>query len=80
MPKKRTYFDNIVKVLEKSKEPLKISEITQEIIKKKLVMPKGKTPENTIYSIIHQDSARRAEKGLKPIFKKVSRGVYKLNK
>jgi hypothetical protein len=79
MAKQKRYLEGIVYVLERSKEPMRVAEIAKEIIKRKLVVPKGKTPENTVYSIIHQENLSRKKKGLKLLFKRVAPGLYKLN-
>ena len=77
MAKKRNYLEGILKVLKDAKEPLSVREITDKLLQNKLVIPKGKTPENTVYSIIHYYIRECEKKKIKPKIEKVYKGYYK---
>ncbi len=72
----------MVDVLKRSAEPLTLKEIVGKIIKREPGLLKGKTPSNSLYSIIYRRENRRKEYGLPRLFIKTTRGGaihYRLN-
>ena len=59
---------NILVIMTRSKRPMTVDEITNEIIKNNKTM--GKTPEKTISSILQRSS----------FVKRVNKGIYKIRK
>lgn len=80
--KKIDYEVAAIRVLKDSRKPLSLRDITEQIVNRKLVTVKGKTPEKTLYGVIFKKEKLRKERGEKPVFKKTRSGssvLYTLN-
>lgn len=72
----------MVDVLNKATQDLTLDEIVNEILKLKPSALKGKTPKNSLYSVIYRREKRRVELGIDKIFITFVRGgatYYSLN-
>lgn len=74
MSSKLSIEELTISVLKKAKQPLLIREIVDEIKKIEPEQLKGKTPTNSLYSIIYRHEAKRKDKGEKELFSKIKRG------
>lgn len=75
--------DYMVEALLKSKKPMTINEITSYITKNHPDAFRGKTPRNSLYSVIYRKEKRRQERGEHLLFKKENRdsvSYYRVNK
>lgn len=73
----------MVEVLKKKKKALSLGEIVSEIEKIEPHAFTGKTPTNSLYSIIYRREKRRLENGIKTIFlieKDRNSSIYSINK
>jgi hypothetical protein len=76
------FEEAMVLILNDSKEPLSLAEISSIIVDRKLVTIRGKTPQNSLYSIVTRNEKRRTDRGQPTLFKKHYKGVnvrYSLN-
>ena len=74
--------DMMVDVLKKKKKALSLGEVVGEIEKIEPSAFSGKTPTNSLYSIIYRREKRRIENGNQPLFlieKDRNSSVYSLN-
>jgi hypothetical protein len=55
-------------VLLASKKPLSLGEIMSRMIEANLVQPTGKTPVNSLYTILRRANQRRASQSESPLF------------
>jgi hypothetical protein len=72
----------MVNVLADSKQALTLNEIVSEILSRNPSALTGKTPRNSLYSVIYRREKRRAARGLHALFKTTTRGgatYYSLN-
>jgi len=72
----------MVDVLAESKQALTLDEIVSEIISRNPSALTGKTPRNSLYSVVYRREKRREERGLHALFKTTTRGgaiYYSLN-
>lgn len=79
---KSTSEQLMVDVLTESKQALTLDEIVSEIISRSPTALGGKTPKNSLYSVIYRREKRREERGLHALFKTTIRGgatYYSLN-
>ncbi|MEJ1296111.1 MAG: HTH domain-containing protein [Candidatus Sedimenticola sp. (ex Thyasira tokunagai)] len=79
---KSTTEQLMVDVLADSKQALTLDEIVSEILSRDSSALTGKTPRNSLYSVIYRREKRRAERGFEPLFKTTTRGgatYYSLN-
>lgn len=73
----------MVEVLKKKEMPMSLGEIVDEIRKLDPSSLTGKTPRNSLYSIIYRREKRRIDDGEKPIFRTIEERrevLYFLNK
>jgi len=71
-----TFKEAAIIILTESKKPLHYGELASKIIKRGLVNTKGKTPDQTLRSLIIRDIQKNGEKSP---FVKTSMGHYGLN-
>lgn len=74
--------DLMVKVLMQQKKPMSLLEIVDEINRIDPTVFTGKTPRNSLYSVIYRRGKRREEKGEKALFRTIeerSEILYMLN-
>ena len=79
---KSTAEQLMVDVLANSKQALTLEEIVSEILSMNPSALTGKTPRNSLYSVIYRREKRRSERGLDALFKTSTRGgatYYSLN-
>lgn len=79
---KSTTEQLMVDVLAKSKQALTMDEIISEILSRNPSALTGKTPRNSLYSVVYRREKRRAERGLPALFETTTRGgatYYSLN-
>lgn len=79
---KSTTEQLMVEILAKSKQALTMDEIVSEILSSNPSALTGKTPRNSLYSVVYRREKRRAERGLHALFKTSTRGgatYYSLN-
>jgi hypothetical protein len=79
---KSTSEQLMVDVLAESKQALTLDEIVSEITSRNPSALTGKTPRNSLYSVIYRREKRREERGLHALFKTTTRGgatYYSLN-
>lgn len=79
---KSTVEQLMVDVLADSQQALTLGEIVSEILSMNPSALTGKTPRNSLYSVIYRREKRRAERGLGALFKTSTRGgatYYSLN-
>lgn len=79
---KSTSEQLMVGVLAEAKKALTLDEIVSEILIWNSSALTGKTPKNSLYSVIYRRERRRAEYGYSPLFKTAIRGrvtYYSLN-
>ena len=76
MNKMVTYSLEIIRILKKSKEPMTPKKITEEMLKRGNIKPRGSTPQATVSARIIEEIK---EKGIKSIFLKTPKG-FVLNK
>ncbi len=55
---KSAFLDSAQNILEKSRKPLRVAEITSRAIKQGLIQPAGKTPINSMRSLIYRDAKK----------------------
>lgn len=72
--KKSTTEQLMIDVLAKSKQALTMDEIVSEILSNNPSALTGKTPRNSLYSVVYRREKRRAERGLQALFKTTTRG------
>ncbi len=75
--------DLMVAVLKKKKLPMSIGEIADAIMEVDSSLLSGKTPRNSLYSIVYRREKRRVENGEKTLFKITEERrviLYSLNK
>lgn len=72
-----TFRLEAIKILKKSKKPLRIKEITEEILKRGNVRTKGSTPNATLNVILNKEIKK---KGNKSAFIKTEDRLFTLNK
>jgi len=58
------YQNAAVKVLSLASRPLSLRELTDELVSRKLIRPRGKTPEKSLYSMIFRANRRAASQDL----------------
>jgi hypothetical protein len=63
-----------IKVLKRSKHPMTLTEITDEIVARKLATIRGATPKNSLYALIMRKEIARAKRGEPAIFHKTITG------
>ena len=71
-----------VTVLKKSRRPLSVREIVDEMMKLGLVEPSGRTPQNSMQNTIRRANEKRKEAKMPPLFVRKQNGsryVYSLN-
>lgn len=61
--------DLMVQILNRKKLPMSLGEIIDEIKTLSPTLLTGKTPRNSLYSIIYRREKRRVDAGEKPLFK-----------
>jgi len=79
---KSTSEQLMVDVLTESKQALTLDEIVSEILSRNPAALTGKTPRNSLYSVVYRREKRREERGLHALFKTATRGgatYYSLN-
>ncbi|MDQ7016495.1 MAG: HTH domain-containing protein [Gammaproteobacteria bacterium] len=79
---KSTSEQLMVDVLAESKQALTLDEIVSEILSRNPSTLTGKTPKNSLYSVIYRREKRREERGLHSLFKTTNSGrttYYSLN-
>ncbi len=79
---KSTSEQLMVEVLADTKQALTLDEIVSEIQRRDPSALTGKTPKNSLYSVVYRREKRRAERGLNSLFKTKTRGsstYYSLN-
>lgn len=72
----------MVEVLEDAKQALTLDEIVSAMQNHDPSALTGKTPKKSLYSVVYRREKRRAERGLKALFKTTTRGgsiYYSLN-
>ncbi|PMG87338.1 hypothetical protein BCU81_10585 [Vibrio breoganii] len=72
----------MVDVLAESKQALTLDEIVSEILSRNPSALTGKTPRNSLYSVVYRREKRREERGLQALFNTTTRGgatYYSLN-
>ena len=72
----------MVNVLAESKKSLTLDEIVSKILSNNPSALTGKTPKNSLYSVVYRREKRRAERGMHSLFKTTTRGgatYYSLN-
>lgn len=72
----------MVKVLKKKKKALSLGEVVSAIEKMEPTAFSGKTPTNSLYSIVYRREKRRVENGKQPLFsieKERNAALYSLN-
>ena len=75
--------DLMVYVLKKKSSPMSLGEIVEEMKKLSPELLTGKTPKNSLYSILYRRENRRIDAGEKPVFKTTEERrevLYSLNK
>ena len=75
--------DLMVYVLKKKSSPMSLGEIVEEMKKLSPELLTGKTPKNSLYSILYRREKRRIDAGEKPVFKTTEERrevLYSLNK
>ena len=75
--------DLMVYVLKKKSSPMSLGEIVEEMKKLSPELHTGKTPKNSLYSILYRREKRRIDAGEKPVFKTTEERrevLYSLNK
>ena len=75
--------DLMVCVLKKKSSPMSLGEIVEEMKKLSPELLTGKTPKNSLYSILYRREKRRIDAGEKPVFKTTEERrevLYSLNK
>ena len=75
--------DLMVYVLKKKSSPMSLGEIVEEMKKLSPELLIGKTPKNSLYSILYRREKRRIDAGEKPVFKTTEERrevLYSLNK
>ena len=75
--------DLMVYVLKKKSSPMSLGEIVEEMKKLSPELRTGKTPKNSLYSILYRREKRRIDAGEKPVFKTTEERrevLYSLNK
>lgn len=60
-----------IKVLKRSKCPMTLAEITNEIVAKKLATIRGATPQKTLYALIMRKEIVRAKRNEPAIFHRI---------
>ena len=60
--------DLMVYVLKKKSSPMSLGEIVEEMKKLSPELLTGKTPKNSLYSILYRREKRRIDAGEKPVF------------
>ena len=65
-------------ILKSSRKPLHVDEIVKIALDKKMIKTKGKTPESTLAVDLLLETRRRAKRGAKQRFVKVSSGIWGL--
>lgn len=70
MPRKsdRAFENAAISVLRRARTPLRLREITERVIAETLFSPTGKTPIQSLYSIIYRANQRSVLQGMQPIF------------
>jgi restriction system protein len=63
-----TFLDATEQILSENRKDMRVSDVVQEIIDKKLVETESSTPQNTLYSAIYQENKRRDISGEKKRF------------
>ena len=79
---KSTSEQLMVDVLSESKQALTLNEIVIEILSKNPSALTGKTPRNSLYSVVYRREKRRMDRGLHSLFNTTARGgatYYSLN-
>lgn len=83
-PRNKSNVENLmIKILENRRVPMSLGEIVDEIKKIDASAFCGKTPRNSLYSIIYRREKRRIDSGEKPLFKTIEERrevLYDLNK
>jgi restriction system protein len=77
-----SFTDAAEQVLDRSgkRDPMHYRRITDEAIRHGLLSTQGKTPEATMYSQIYSEIERHIQRGTRPRFVKVGRGLFALSK
>jgi hypothetical protein len=79
---KSTSEQLMVEVLAESKQALTLDEIVSEIHSRNPSALTGKTPRNSLYSVVYRREKRREKRGLQVLFKTTTKGgakYYSLN-
>lgn len=71
-----TYKLEIIRILKKSRKPMSTKEISEEMLKRRNIKPRGKTPKATISARLIEEIKN---KGIKSAFVKTPKG-FVLNK
>jgi hypothetical protein len=72
----------MVDVLEQVGKPLTLIEIVEIMLKMNPIILTGKTPKNSLFSILHRREIRRKEMGYQTLFIKTTKGkdtFYRIN-
>jgi hypothetical protein len=82
MPENSSVEQVMVNVLDKAGKPLALNEIVEKMLHMNPFIFKGKTPKNSLYSVLYRRGKRREEMGYQPLFLKTKSGnatFYKIN-
>lgn len=72
----------MVDVLRDADKSLTLDEIVEQILHRNPTALSGKTPKNSLYSVVYRREKRRKERGLPALFKTIIRGgarYYSIN-
>lgn len=67
-------------LLEEQGKPLSTHEITKRALARRLIVTRGKTPNNTMASSLYLENKRRLERGEQPRFKRYQNNLWGLTK